>query len=193
LAHNFPIENGEITISNYLNIVAVGLKVGNYPWTTAFINNYEKLLPPKKAELVKQFALCTRSFIMGKHEKVLDITTNFKFDKIGPFRLITAKTIQIRSLFMILSVNNSYYKLFISKCSSFDKHLKREKSIPESRKILYRNFISLIRRMAYAINKGNWDKKKKNSLKFELINNNQIGYKDWLLNVLGESNSQQPK
>ncbi len=184
LNSNLLIINGLIITSSYLNIVIVGLKIGAFKWTASFITNYEHLLAPKIAEPIKRFSLCNYFFISGEHEKVLDITNTYKFQKIGTFRIINAKSFRIRSLFQLLKSDNSLYKLLLNHCSAFDKYIDREKSLIKKRKIMYKKFTTLLRKMAHAIINNKWDVQKKKAFKMEVEKDKNIRYRDWFLEIL---------
>ncbi len=186
LANNMLLLNGVLIVTSYLNIVIVGLKLENFEWVASFINDYEHLLPPKNAESIKQYSLCNYFFITGEHQKVIEITNSNRFNDIKTFRLISAKTFQIRSIFHLLETDISFYKLLLNKCAAFDKYIEREKSLLKNRKIRYKKFTTLLRKMAHAIKNDKWNAKKKKILKTELKNEKNIRFRDWFLERLNE-------
>jgi len=184
LANNFLFLNGILVPSSYLNIVMLGLKLGQNEWTNEFIKKYEHLLPKKNAHLIKQFSLCIFYFIVEDFKKVINITNSYRFNHIGINRTINAKSLQIRSLFHLLQADLSYYSLLLNKCAAFDKYINREKMLIKNRKIMYKKFTDKIRKMAHSIKNNKWDEQKKKAFKTEIRNDKEIRYQDWFLKIL---------
>ena len=66
---------------------------------------------------------------------------------------------------------------------SFRAFLNRNNEIPEARKILYRNFVSIAKKLARMTPK---DEKAKQKLTLELEQMNNVASKNWLLEKLAE-------
>ncbi len=163
--------NGEITPTSFRNICFCSLRLEKYQWTEDFINKFSPKLNEKYRSNAVTFNLARVFWYKKEFEKVIELLRDVEYEDI---------LYNINSKITLLSV---YYELdefeaFESLVQSFKAFLRRQKAMPDKRKLNYSNFIKYSDRLS-KINAGDSDKIK--LFKTDLEKEKLVSSKFWLL------------
>ena len=95
----------------------------------------------------------------------------------SPLHILKSRTILLRTYFEQFILNASYYDLLITQTHSFEKFVRRNKLISNSKEELYLNFILFCRKIAYATMENTLD----HSLLNKIKNTQKVLLKFWLI------------
>lgn len=163
--------NGEITPTSFRNICFCSLRLQKYEWTENFINQYSGRLDEKYRDNAVTFNLARVYWYKKEFEKVIELLRDVEYEDI---------LYNINSKITLLSV---YYELdefeaFESLVQSFKAFLRRQKSMPDKRRLNYSNFIKYTDRL-YKIKAGDMEKIK--LFRDDLGKETLVSSKFWLL------------
>jgi len=133
-------ENEHFDVTHFRNIVVVSCALQKYEWTNVFIENYGKLLPTKVKENVIGMSKAQVYKATGNCNKVIETLNQVEFsDWIDQ---LTAKSLMLQCFYELKEWNSLSY--FID---SFEKYLRRNKSISADVKTGHLNYVSFCRRL----------------------------------------------
>ena len=173
---NFFTAEGSLESSMFRNIVVVALRIGEYSWTEAFINNYVKLLPKEIRENIYSFNLSQLYLYQKKYSEVIKILQEVEYNDYATN--IIAKTTLILTYYEVGEIDPLFSLL-----ESFRVYLNRNNEIPIARKTNYKNLIKFTKKL---ISIPPSDNKKLNQLKQEVELTKNIASRDWLLEKIVE-------
>jgi hypothetical protein len=132
--------HGRLMESNFKNICALALRIGEFDWTKQFIKKYNNLLPEERRDNAVKFNYAGYYFYLKKYGLVLK----------------TLQQVQINDLFYGLDARvlllKSYYELdekeaFDNLADTFKTFLRRKKAVAESHRQSYGNFLRLAKQL----------------------------------------------
>lgn len=176
LERRIIFRDDELSPWDFRNIVVVGLRVGDYGWTTQFIEEYLQFLPEENRENARTFNLAQVYFYQKKFNKVVDLLRFVEYDDI---------TYNLNSKDMLLRVYydtdelDPLYSLF----ESFRAYLNRNRDIPDRVKVAYKNLIGLTKKLT-RLRQG--DAEGLIRLKTEIQATANVANQKWLLEKVDE-------
>jgi hypothetical protein len=176
VSQDILLEDQSFSPYHFKNIVVIGLRLKEFNWIEAFINDYAPLLPENQRDNSLSFNLAQLYFYQKKYDLVIKTLQSVEYDDY--IYNLNSKTMLICTYYDTGETDALFF-LF----DSFRAFLNRNNDIPEARKELYRNFVSFSKKLARLTPK---DEKAKQKLTFELEQTTNIASKNWLLEKLAE-------
>lgn len=172
----YILENNEISVSDYRNIVVLALRVREFEWTENFIENYQKYINPKFRDNAVYFSLARLEINRENYEKVLDYLQLINYEDV--WYQLGARTMQMAA----------YYKLgefdaLESLLNAYKMFITREKSLTKDRKSAYLNLIKYTKKLLYLLPN---QKDKISKIRKDIEANKLIVNKSWLLERVDE-------
>lgn len=172
------LSTGELNPWHFRNTVMASLRLNEYTWTEAFINEFKDKLPYSFRNNAVSYNLALVYFYQKKYDKVIYLLRSVEYDDM---------IYNLSSKSILLAV---YYELdeddaLISLMDSFKTYLYRHKDIAENKRMHYLNLMKYIRKML-KINPG--DKKEIDSIRKEIEEDRKVGIasEKWVLEKLAE-------
>jgi hypothetical protein len=176
VSQDILLEDQSFSPYHFKNIVVIALRLKEFNWIEAFINDYAPLLPENQRDNSLSFNLAQLYFYQKKYDLVIKTLQSVEYDDY--VYNLNSKTMLICTYYDSGETDALFF-LF----DSFRAFLNRNNHIPEARKVLYRNFISMAKKLARMTPK---DEKAKQKLTLELEQMNNVASKNWLLEKLAE-------
>ena len=176
VSQDILLEDQSFSPYHFKNIVVIGLRLKEFNWIEAFINDFAPLLPENQRDNSLSFNLAQLYFYQKKYDLVIKTLQSVEYDDY--IYNLNSKTMLICTYYDTGETDALFF-LF----DSFRAFLNRNNDIPEARKELYRNFVSFSKKLARLTPK---DEKAKQKLTFELEQTKNIASKNWLLEKLAE-------
>ncbi len=183
--HQLLLENNRIREVEYANAATYGFHTKNIDWTFRFIDTYKPFLAPELQDAM--YALVKAKFyFQQKDYDQVGITLN----KISPKNSIAVgiaakiKTLNIRAFFELWVLDNyplSDKQFLNSLNNSFDRYISSHRNLANNKKQGYRSFSKYLRELINIKGKLPLQLKKLQQLQQQLINNDKIFLKDWLM------------
>jgi hypothetical protein len=170
------LNNGLMEISDYRNIVFMGLRVGEIEWVSRFIEDYKNHLDPVDKENAYFFSLSRLEIYKKNFSKVIEYLNKLNNNDIW-------YNLNGRSSLIV-----SYYELnemdvLESQILSFKTYINREKLLIKSRK---QNYIDFIKFVAKLIKYTKNDTAKLRKMRAEIESTVGVINKQWLLEKTDE-------
>ncbi len=178
-------ENGKIRGNKYLNIVKMGIGNKDLEWTRNFIRDHEDKIKLEERLFTKNVSKVFLYFAEESYEKVIELTSNIKLPEIQTS--INIRTILLRSFFKLYQQNKFNHKPLLSQLNSFDRLLKRDKSLIAKRKLKNKNFTKYLRKIIYLTERKKWNKIRAENLMEEIENRKDVALSPWLMEVIEQS------
>ena len=176
VSQDILLEDQSFSPYHFKNIVVIGLRLKEFNWIEAFITDYAPLLPENQRDNSLSFNLAQLYFYQKKYDLVIKTLQSVEYDDY--IYNLNSKTLLICTYYDTGETDALFFLL-----DSFRAFLNRNNHIPENRKILYRNFVSIAKKLAKMTPK---DDKAKHKLTSELEAMNNVASKNWLLEKLAE-------
>ncbi|PHI19883.1 hypothetical protein CEQ90_10855 [Lewinellaceae bacterium SD302] len=169
-------ENGHITAQQFKNIISIALRNGDFEWVKSYIDNYQDRIPEQHRENAVNLNLAFYHFYKKDYDKAMDYLRGVEYENI---------TYNLNAKSMLLAI---YYETdeFDALDSLFDAilaYLSRHKEIPANYKKLFRNLVSVTRKMTRIIP---GDKKAIEKLRKEVEETKAIASLNWVREKLDE-------
>jgi hypothetical protein len=163
--------NGALSPWTFRNIVFTGLRLKDYTWVKNFIDGYQHHIEEQYRENAVSFNLANLYFYEKRYSEVMKLLQAIEYDDPSYNR---------NSKIMLLL---TYYELnelesLISLLSSFELYLRRNKDMPENRKIPYYNLIKYLRAL---IKIQDTDDAALHKLRLKITETETVVNKEWLL------------
>lgn len=163
--------NGLLDPWNFRNIIVSGLRLGEFDWVESFIYGYRDRIDEKYRDNAFNFNLANLHFYRKDYASVFKLLQSVEYDDPSYNR---------NSKVMLLL---TYYELqetesLISLFASFELYLRRNKDIPEARKVPYLNLIKFLRSLT-RLTHG--DEKSLMKLRQKIAETEGVVNKGWLL------------
>ncbi len=179
IEHHLLLNQGRMTQTTFNNVVANAAALGHFDWAKDFIEGFERYLSPNIRENARVIALANLYFQQKDFSTVIDLLIHFTPSSLT--KLLIAKTLLLRSYFEFFLSDHSYFELLLAYTLSFDKLVKRKKSMPQKRITGCLNLSASIRKMSKVIIEKKWDTEIKNAFLEEAKNQDMLIGKKWLV------------
>jgi hypothetical protein len=165
--------NRQLSRFTYRNIVAMGLKVGDFDWVASFIRQYRSSLKKEHQESMFRFSMARLEYQRKNYDQALPLLLQAGYEDL--LLLLAAKTLQLKIYYETDEWDPLHSHLEAM------KHFIHRKKIMGYHKINYLNLIHYTRKLI-AVNP--YDKKQVEELK-ELVQKEEIlTEKEWLMEQL---------
>ena len=154
LALGILLVNGQISPVEFKNIVTTKYRLGKYTEAQIFIETYKDKLP-KSDQLVATYLNGQTAFYLKQYQEAL--TCLAEVEMTDSIDRIQVNMLQIKCYFeqlydpMASTMNNRVRarqeETAANKLSAFDEYLKAHKGINNQKRLTYRNFVRLTRRL----------------------------------------------
>jgi len=165
------IIDGELSPSNFRNIVFYATRAGEIDWAYNFIKEYGTLINEKNRNNAINFSLARLEFYQKSFNKVIEHLNLITFENV--FYNLDSRTLLAACYYELDEIDALEYQL-----NSFNQYIKREKSITHDRKSTYLNLTKFITML---IKTNSKDKLKLQKLKDEIVATKGVVSKPWLL------------
>jgi hypothetical protein len=176
LASGIIFIGGKLSPWDYKNIITIGLRIKEYKWTEAFIEQYIRRLPKAEQENAYTFNRARYFFATRKYDKVLGLLQDVEYSDI--FYLLDSKTTLMKTYYEL-----GEYQPLQSLKESFRILLRRKKLISEQNRINYGNFARYTTKL-YRVDVKN--KKQIATLRKEIETTGNVADRGWILEKLNE-------
>lgn len=176
VSQDILLEDQSFSPYHFKNIVVIALRLKEFNWIETFINDYAPLLPENQRDNSLSFNLAQLYFYQKKYDLVIKTLQSVEYDDY--IYNLNSKTMLICTYYDTGETDALFFLL-----DSFRAFLNRNNHIPDSRKELYRNFVSIAKKLARMTPK---DEKAKQKLTIELEKMNNVASKNWLFEKLAE-------
>ena len=171
------VVNGKISKNVFQNISTVAATCQEFDWSKKFMGEYKNLLD----ESIKADAIATGMGLWYFEKKEYnDAIDAMQHSFTEPFDIIRSKSVLIRSWFELWKKDDHYYDFLIIQLETFEKYIRRNKSLTSNKKETIFKFIFYTKRMAGI----NWNKEEIKILKKEIEQEPFLVFKKWLLEKL---------
>ncbi|CAA6824234.1 MAG: Unknown protein [uncultured Aureispira sp.] len=179
--HEINFVDGYLSDGDYKNIGTSAINLGDYEWAAEFIETYKEALIPAYQKSAYSLLMGFLLYAKKEYGVALQALHNVVFTNYTYH--IGAKMIQLK-IYYEINEGEALYSL----TDAFRNYLKRNKQLTEDRRVVYYNFINLIRR-TYKLKESKEyqsdEKFNKERQKLELLfkETNPIASKTWLLEM----------
>lgn len=135
------LDQGQLSPSNYKNIVTVGLRVGDYRWVRKFIRRYKDLLPAAFRENAYTYNLAVYYYTVGEYDQVLRLLQEVDYDDV--FYNLDSKVLLLKVYYESGEID-ALFSLF----DSFSVFLRRNKVLSGYHKTINLNLIQFLKRLS---------------------------------------------
>ena len=140
LKNGLLIENNQLSPWHFRNTVVAGLRLGEYSWVEHFISDYQQYLPDSFRANALSYNLAQLYFYQKRYDQVIQQLRNVEYEDIS--YNLNSKVLLIQTYF-----ETDEDEALFSLLDSFNTFLRRRKDIATNRKLLYKNFINLTRKI----------------------------------------------
>lgn len=181
LAQNILIENHQISEGSFINICTVAIFEKEFSWTENFIKTYKEHLPTSSKADATNLSLGFLFYHKKEYKKTLDLVLNHTFSK--PLLILQSKIILLRTYFELYLSDDSYYDLVIAQTQSFEKFIRRNELISNTKKERFLNFVLFIRKIVNT----HWYRQTDKSIYQKIEATESVLLKFWLLEKIKEA------
>lgn len=167
--------NGEITPTTFRNICIVGLRLGNIIWVEDFIDNYSSKLNPKFSNNAISFNKARVAMFKKDYESLIDLLNEVEFNDL-------VYTLDSKLMLIIAFYELGHKEIASSSINAFKIFILRHKNIPDQYKLVFGNFVSFSEKLI----KQEFSTKKLQNLKNQLVKENNVASKNWLMEKIDE-------
>lgn len=167
---------GELSQWTFNNASTIALRTGKFELVKSFIKDYSPFIKEKFRNNVISYNLANYHFYQKNYDEVIKILRDVEYEDI--FYNTNSKTTLLKTYY-----ETQEYEPLLFLLESFRAYINRNKSIPESRKILFKNLIKFTKKLA------NLPPNSKNALeklKREVTERKNTINRSWLLEKIEE-------
>lgn len=135
LSNKVAFATGELSASNFKNMVTVGCNLKQYDWVRSFIADYLEYLPKEHQENSRILMTALLYWHLDRYSDTIKLLSRVEYD--DPFYALDS-----RSLLMKIYFELGEFEVLRSLCDSFKIYLKRNKTISASHIGNYTNLIN---------------------------------------------------
>ncbi len=140
LKRDVLLDQGQLSPSNYKNMVTVGLRVGDYRWVKKFIRQYKEQLPAAFRENAYTYNLAVYYYTVGQYDQVLQLLQEVDYDDV--FYNLDSKVLLLK-VYYETSEADALFSLF----DSFSVFVRRNKVLSSYHKTINLNLIQFLKKL----------------------------------------------
>jgi hypothetical protein len=168
------LENGQLSPWTYSNIIASGLRLKEYKWVEAFLEEYKQRLPVRHREGFFHYNRAKFFFEKGDYDRAMPLLVQMEYDDL--LHNLSARTMLARMYYELQEVDSLEHLL-----ASFRVYIRRKKGLGYHKQN-YLNFIHFLNRLIRIPPDGK--KEYKGKLEEEIRHTPGLTEKAWLLGQL---------
>lgn len=174
LENEYLLENGVLSRFAYHNVVAIGLKIGEFNWVAFFIQRYKNALERKYRDSSFSFNTARLELSRKNYGAVLELLQKANYRDL--LLNLTAKTLLLKTYYELGETNLLYAHL-----DAMNNYIRR-KGIIGYHKTNFQNIVRYTRKLA---NTNPYDKVEKSTLAKMIEKEEVLTEKKWLLSMIG--------
>ena len=175
LANKVILTNNSISQWEYKNIVTISLRLKEYPWAKDFINEFKNYLLAGERENAFTYNMAYWHFYKKEYSKSLNLLQKVNFTDI--YYQLDTRAIILKIYYELNDLDAFFYHE-----AAFKTFLKRNKTVSDYQRIIYKNFI----KYSAKILRVSSSKSKIAALKNEIQQIKQLADIQWLLQKVEE-------
>ncbi len=140
LKRNVLLDQGQLSPSNYKNIVTVGLRAGDYRWVKKFIRQYKDQLPASFRENAYTYNLAVYFYTVGQYDQVMQLLQEVEYDDV--FYNLDSKVLLLK-VYYETDETDALFSLF----DSFSVFIRRNKVLSGYHKTINLNLIRYLKKL----------------------------------------------
>lgn len=165
--------------STYKNIMAVALRLGEFPWALEFAESYRDQLAAEFRETAYAYNRANYHFVRGEFRKALRLLQQVEFNDVY-------YSLDTRAMMLKIYYELNEPEALDSLTISFEAYLKRNKLVSETMRRTYRNLNRFVKKLERLLP---GDQKRIQALKSEIAESRAVADKTWLTEKLKELES----
>jgi len=169
-------DSGQLSQWTFNNAITVALRLGHYDWVKQCIGEFGPSITEKHRENAVTYNTASYHFYQENYEEVIAVLRNIEYEDI--YYNLNSKTMLLMTYYETDEFDPLHFLL-----ESFRAYLNRNKTIPESKKINYKNFIKITKKLANLPPSKSGVVEK---LKKEINDTKQVSSRKWLLEKIEE-------
>ncbi|MEL7530582.1 MAG: hypothetical protein AAFN10_04705 [Bacteroidota bacterium] len=165
---------GYLSPNDFKNIVVLGVRLQEYDWTEYFLDRFAERVAPDQRHNALAYNRAYFLYARGERRAALRQLTQVQYQDV--FYLLGGRSMQLKI----------YYEMHDDEAleaglHAFDNSLRRDRLLPDYRKMGYREFVRLLRKlMKYRALPSTQQKQTQEKLEQELLASESGIHRDWL-------------
>lgn len=182
------LQHGENAIASslFINVAVTGIMVGEFQWTTDFMQTYIDCLPKEDRHNAWHLSLAVWHYNKGlvggeaaKFDEALRLLSRIPTHADGIFEL-RVRSLELRIQFDAFRSGSLVLDELLAKARNFELHLERSANYSAEKKTAYRSFIGHFRRLARLVNQPERSKGEVESFMKKLLADEDCILRHWL-------------
>jgi len=170
------LDNNIISRYTFGNAVIAALRIREFDWAKQFIENFQYHLEEKERESMVHFNLARLYFDKGEYGKAQQLLTKFEYDDM--LLSLVAKTMLLKIYY-----EESEFSAYDSLLESMRTYMQRKEALSPNHRSLYKNFLSIMRKLVHV---NPYSKAQKDKFRSLVENTNPLLEKEWLLKQVAD-------
>lgn len=170
------LDNDTVSRYTFGNAVGAALRIQEFGWAEQFIEQFQHHLEEKERQSMVNFNLARLYFEKGDYSKAQQLLSKFEYDDM--VLNLVAKTMLLKIYY-----EEEEFNAFESLLESMRAYLKRKEAISPSHRMVYKNLLSMMRKL---IHLNPYSKTQKEKFRALVLETNPLTEKEWLLRQVGE-------
>lgn len=177
------LDNGEISHTNYKNIVTLALRLGHIEWTNSFLYDFHFNISEEFRGNAFEYCLAYFEFETGNKSEAKRLLQNMQFTDV--YYEVSARHLLIKIFYAESDWDTLHYF-----CIAFEGFLKRNKKISQINRTNHLNFLKVFMRLVrYKLKAFDWDQKRKKVKQQQLMTYfnglSPVSNRKWLVQQIG--------
>jgi len=168
------LENNVVSRYTFGNAVGAALLNQEFVWAEKFVNDFQHHLEEKERSSIANFNLARIYFGKGEYSKAQQLLNKFEYDD-------TILNLEAKTMLLKIYFEESEHDAFESLLESMRTYLHRKDAISPTHRLLYKNFLSLMRKL---IHLNPYSTVQKENFRKLTIETNPLPGKDWFFKQL---------
>ena len=173
LESHLLLEQGLLSQFTYKNIVALSLKMKDFEWTAAFIDNYTTFLPIALQENYSLYASAKLHFALQNHSKCMELLSQIDYDDL--FMNIDSKMMLLKIYY-----EEKSFDALEDLIHSFTLFLQRKDVLSYHKN----NYLNILRFTKRLLKTADFAQQNRQKLRLEIEQTNPLTERAWLLEQL---------
>ena len=169
-----PDDNQDFNLVMFRNIILNASILREYKWLEDFVGKYSGKVNPEYRDAICNYSYALVSFGNGNFESALGFISKIKFD-------LYLYKLDVKTLLLKIYYELGYSDQLFSAADATDHYLRTTNEIPESLKILVKNFIKYLKELVKLKLRNKISRNDADYLCKSIERNKSIGSREWLI------------
>lgn len=170
------LDNDTVSRYTFGNAVGAALRIREFGWAEQFIEQFQHHLEEKERQSMVHFNLARLYFEKGDYSKAQQLLSKFEYDDM--VLNLVAKTMLLKIYY-----EEEEYNAFESLLEAMRAYLKRKEAISPNHRLVYKNLLSMMRKL---IHMNPYSKAQKEKFRAQILETNPLTEREWLLRQVSE-------